>query len=291
MIVNSAEVNNKTKLYVVQNGIGKVSLFSNFIEELCEKDQNYISIASPHPELFSQHPKVISNLLAGIHQPELYEKYFSDIIYAEPYFSEYNKGKEHLLVSWRRLLGLNTENFEDYTDIITDERAKKYYEDVKTHLKKPYIIVQLKGGTNMHTDSVREDSMIMRNYSNEYELIKYIHDTFTNHFIMIIKTHNDLYDERVDKLERICTVEDESILVVQEMINNCDTFVSIDSLVQHLACNKNNPKKGVVLWSNVTSPKQIGHNLHVNLQSESLNSLKVNYDLIVENLKSILNLV
>lgn len=291
MKVEKQSPKNKTNLYVVQNGIGKVSLFTNFIDELCERDGMDISILSPYPELFSQHPRVKSNLLLGVSNHEVLNEYFNEIIYVEPYLSNYMKGNEHILVSWRYLLGLKTENFDDYTEVFTDDSAKKYYENVKQHLQKPYIIVQLKGGTTVYNDNKRDDNMVMRNYINEYDLIKSIHDSFKNHYIMVVKTHNDIYDERVDKLERICTLEDESLLVIQEMINNSETFVSIDSCIQHLSCNRENPKKGIVLWSNVTKPNQIGHNLHVNIQSESANDIKVSNDLIIDELKKILNYV
>jgi len=280
----------KTNLYIVNNGLGKVSLFSNFINELCEKDDNQISISSPYPELFKYHPGVRSSINVNSPVSELYKKYFNDIIYREPYLSNYIKGDEHILVSWRNLLGLKTEGFEDYVEIYTDDIAKTFYQGVTEAIKMPYIIFQLKGGTHPFGDIVREDNMTLRNYNDEYELIKYIHDNIKTHFMMIIKTHNDVYDKRLDSLERICTVEDEHILTLQEVVSNCDTFVSIDSCVQHLACNKDNMKKGIVLWSTMTNCEQIGHNLHHNIITNSISDLRVDKKTILNLLCNILNL-
>lgn len=281
----------KSNLYVVVNGVGKVSLFSNFIDDIVSTTNGLISVSSPYPELFREHPKIHSSIDINNIVPDLYKKYYNNIIYNEPYFSNYIKGDEHILVSWRKLLGIDYENFEDYTDIYTDSLAKNYHQHVMENIKKQYIIVQFKGGNSPYSESKRLDNMVLRNYNYELELITKIHDTFKDFFIMIIKTSQDEYHPAVNNLDRICTVEDENILIIQELVNNCTTFVSIDSCVPHLACNRRYPKKGIVMWSNITHPHQIGHDLHINLQSESINELTINHEDVINHLKNTLEYI
>lgn len=278
----------KTNLYFVQNGIGKVALFTNLIDDLSARDNNKISLSSSYSEIFEYHPKVQSSSTIGMESSELFSKYFDKMIYREPYFSEYNKNNIHILKLWRQAFDIESENFEDYTDIHTNDQAKLYHKNVMDNIKKPYIIIQLKGGTTIH-QTTSDNHQEPRNYNDELKLITNIHDAFKDYFIMVLKTRFDVYDERVNNLDRICTVEDESILILQELVNNCSTFVSIDSCVQHLACNRYNKKPGVVLWSNATSPFKIGHELHVNLQTQSINKIIIDHNEIIDNLSNILN--
>jgi len=279
----------KTDLYVVQNGIGKVILFSNMLRELENKNNKKISIASPYPELFTLHPSVESSMFLEyiFVKKDLLENYFNDIIYFEPYISNYMKGSMHMLDVWRKFYGLSLD-YEDDVEIFTDEPANNYYNEVMKNIKMPYIIIQLKGGTNRYNKEPRNDEMVQRNYINEYELIKEIHDAYPKYFIMIVKTKSDIYDERCNTLQRICTVEDESLQVIQELVNNCASFVGIDSCIQHMACNKNKQKPGIVLWNNITTPKQIGHSIHKNILSNTVDFVQVDPSFIVAELQSLL---
>lgn len=280
---------NKTNLYYVQNGIGKVALFTNFINDLYERDQNKISISSPYPEIFKNHPYVQSSTMLGTESSKMLDDYFDDMIYVEPYFSVYNKDKSHILKVWRELLGVNSETFDDYIEIFTDNESNLYYQKVQESIGKPYIIIQFKGGTNIYSKEKNIDTS--RDYNDELNLITKIHNTFKEYFIMVIKTQHDYYNPLINNLDRICTVEDENILILQELVNNCTTFVSIDSCIQHLACNKNYFKRGVVLWGNSTHSHKIGHQMHINLKSDSLMELKINHDDVIDNLKNLLEYV
>lgn len=279
---------NKTTLYVIQNGVGKCVLFSNLIEDLHKIHNSKISICSTYPELFKNHPLVASSIGLALPHYTVLQDYFTDIIYFEPYKSNYLFEQEHILTSWRKGLNLDSENYKDIVDVYTDDKAKIFYEQVTKKIGKKYIIIQLKGGNNIHGED-RQDIMIFRNYREEYPLIKAIHDSFPDYFIMCIKVKNDKYDTRMDQLDRMCTVEDEPLLTIQELVNNCSAFVSIDSCVQHMACNKISPTPGVVLWSTITNPLQIGHTLHHNLQSDIVEFVQTDPIKVTNCLKDILN--
>jgi ADP-heptose:LPS heptosyltransferase len=53
-----------------------------------------------------------------------------------------------------------------------------------------------------------------------------------------------------------------SLKELTELLNSCDTFITIDSFFQHLAWYHN--KKGIVLWGK-SNPDIFGHSIHNNL--------------------------
>jgi len=278
---------NQTPLFIIENGIGKCVLFSNMIKELSEHFASKISISSPYPDLFKVNPNIASSLHMGLNK-DVIKDYFTNIIYTEPYKSDYLKQEEHILTSWRRCLNLEFTEYLDEVEIYVDQKAKNYYQQVVEKIGKKYIIFQLKGG-NVVGGTPRKDIMMQRNYIDEYDLVKKVHDTFTDHFLMCIKTDIDEYDNRIDKLDRICTVENEPLLIIQELVNHCSTFFGIDSCVQHMACNKLHAKPGVVLWSTITNPTQIGHTIHYNIQSDIAEYVNVDATLVIEKLQEIVS--
>lgn len=282
--------NNKTNLYVVLNGVGKCILFSNMIKELAELNGGKISIASSFPDLFKEHPLVLNSIPAEMSNKQLLKQYFDKILYFEPYYSEYKKGDDHILDVWRKGYDLSSTDYDNAVEIYTDPFAKEYYKNVLEAIKKQkFIVVQLKGGTVSKSGPPPLSPMMYRNFKNDYPLLKALHDSFEKYYFIIVKTANDNYDPKIENLPRLCVLEDEPILVVQEIVNNCSTFVGIDSCVQHMACNKNHQHAGVVLWNNITSPNQIGHTMHINLQSDTIEYVDVDIDLIVSSVQRLLN--
>lgn len=53
-----------------------------------------------------------------------------------------------------------------------------------------------------------------------------------------------------------------SINKLNQLLNNCRTFITIDSFFQHLAWSQNKP--GIVIWGQ-SNPKIYGHDIHTNL--------------------------
>ena len=84
-------------IYIVQGGIGKHVMFSSIIEKLANGEK--ISIVSAYPDLFKYHPQVEKSV--SFHEAGFYDKYIKDtennVIYHEPYYSNYVKGKTHFI--------------------------------------------------------------------------------------------------------------------------------------------------------------------------------------------------
>ena len=291
----------KTNLYVVTGGIGKQVLFSNLIEDLAKKDGTLISIASVYPTLFVNHPLVYSsidlwdidhlNIEHKTLDPKLIDKYFHNIIGFDPFFSNYLKLENHIINSWREGLSLiPTQN--TYTDIVVNsDNAKTYNGFLHIEENERFVIVQLRGGTYINNKSRNEKLKEIRDYSDIYQLISAIANRFCDIHFLIVKTSEDVYDERIDKLPNVGYVENIPLLDIQYLVNKCLTFISIDSCIQHFAVNKENLKKGIVLWGNIVGPQinTIGHKYNTNLMSEKINELYIHEDVILEKLENILS--
>lgn len=288
----------KTNLYVVTGGIGKEILFTNFIEELSQRDNNLISVASPYASLFSLHPQVYSVVDLGRIDPlvphiptidsQIINKYIDEIIYFEPYFSNYLKLNHHIIDIWRKGLSLppiqNT-----YTDVKCGGKNSIAYQKVMEHIKphSQYIVVQLKGGILDNT------SINQRDYHDEYQLLDGLSKYFTDYHFVVVRTQHNIYDERLLNVPNISFLEDIPLLDLQFVINNCLTFISTDSCIQHFAANKYHLKRGIVMWSNMVGPQPdtIGHQHNINLISEKIDTVYISDKNIINQLEKLLKMI
>jgi hypothetical protein len=329
----------KTNLYALTGGVGKAVLFTNLIEDLSKKDKNLISIVSPFftNELFTYHPLVHSVIdMAKIDHfynestfdRDQMSKYFEDIIFFEPYLSNYLKSEQHLIDIWRQGLSLpSTTN--TYTDVRGKDTAHHNFEEnrllsslgqaaefqpshgrtqereqqrARTKAFAPpvteetqssqYIIVQLKGGTNKDFETKSTyDLKFQRDYHNTYQLLYTLSNHFKNYHFVVVKTSQDEYDKRLFDIPNIYFVEDIELLDIQHIVNDCLTFISIDSCVQHFAASKSYLKKGIVMWGNALGPRPntIGHQHNVNLTSEKIDQVYISDETIIKELENIIN--
>ena len=111
----------KTNLYVAHGGIGKCVLFSSLIDTFSKRDNDKISIACGFPDVFKFHPKINSapQWTGGDLRHDIAE-YFNDIIFREPYVSQYAKRDRHIVTEWARCFGfeLETEGKDMQPDIV-----------------------------------------------------------------------------------------------------------------------------------------------------------------------------
>lgn len=77
-----------------------------------------------------------------------------------------------------------------------------------------------------------------------------------DHYIIQIGKYGDI-DLNCNEFKK-----DLSLNELTELLNSCDTFISIDSFFQHLAWYHNKP--GIVLWGK-SNPDIFGHPIHKNL--------------------------
>ena len=132
----------------------------------------------------------------------------------------------------------------------------------------PYILVSLKNKKH-ETDFIYENSKYFTKKRNA-EIILNLKKDFKDYEII------DLGDIQTNNLKDL-------ILAVAK----CETFLSVDTSLQHLAANEFLQKRGIVLWNNDGNIKTFGYAHNVNLINNFAHPYD-NYDEIYKNLKLIL---
>ena len=101
--------------------LGKNLLWTSLIPSLCEKDEvDKISVMTPWPFLFNTNTQIetVEPLTDFRYYPSLTK--YDNIIYHEPYFSNYIKSeKMHMLDDWEEGYNITTVSHKHYINIIT----------------------------------------------------------------------------------------------------------------------------------------------------------------------------
>jgi hypothetical protein len=254
-------------IYIVQGGIGKHVMFSSLIEKLSERDGEKIMILSPYPDLFKFHPQV--ELSGDFAHPGFYDKYIkgteNNVLFQEPYFSNYAKGESHLIQCWAELYGLKYEY--DLPDIYVDDFATEECERFVEQFPE-FIVVQFSGGQSpINADLNRPFQNIgqIKDYPREMaqEVVNKIKEKYENMTIVNYAMPN----EATYNLENTVHLETPYLFYVA-LLQHCKSFISIDSSLQHFAANRYNQKNGVVLWGS-TGPIALGYGKNINLTNKT----------------------
>lgn len=251
-------------IYIVNGGIGKHIMFSSIIEKLAATEK--IIIVSSYPELFKFHPKVERS--STFYEPGFYDQYIKDtdnnIIYHEPYFSNYVRGKTHFI---RELANLHGVDYTDDTpDIFIDDFA---VEEAERFIKNfpEFIITQFSGGQSpINFD--RNRPFINTGQIKDYpgNLAQELVDKIKEKYPTMVILNYALPNEATYNLTGCIQIEAPFLFYVC-LLKYCKSFISIDSSLQHFAANRYNIKKGVVLWG-TTSPICLGYNKNINLSNK-----------------------
>jgi hypothetical protein len=250
-------------IYIIQGGIGKHVMFSSLIEKLSERDEEKIGIVSAYPDLFKYHPKV--EVSANFHEAGFYEKYIygseNNIIYREPYFSNYVKGDSHFIKNLAELLGVEYDN--DLPDIYVDNFAKEECERFIENFPN-FIVTQFSGGQSPLNFDVNRPFINVgqiKDYPRELaqKLVNKIHEKHPEYKIL----NYALPNEQTYNLEHTIHIESPYLFYVC-LLSYAKTYIGIDSSLQHFAANRYNNINGIVLWGS-TDPKCLGYEKNVNI--------------------------
>lgn len=250
-------------IYIVQGGIGKHVMFSSLIEKLSEKDGEKIIIVSAYPDLFKYHPRV--EISANFHEPGFYDKYIkgtsNNVIYREPYYSNYVKGETHFIQELAGLLEVEYDN--DLPDIYVDKFALEESERFIENFPK-FIATQFSGGQSPLGFDANKP------FFNNGQLKDYPRDKAQEVVDMIAKEYPDykilnyaLPNEQTYNLKNTIHIESPYLFYVS-LLTRCKSYIGIDSSLQHFAANRYNKNKGIVLWGS-TNPKCLGYEKNFNL--------------------------
>ena len=287
----------KTNLYVAHGGIGKCVLFSSLIDIFSKRDDNKISIACGFPEVFKFHPKINSapQWTGGDLRHDIAE-YFDDIIFREPYVSQYAKRDRHIVKEWARLFGfdLDVEGMDMQPDMFINPQwtgeAKNIYDKF---IQEKFIMLQFTGGQPADNHYVQskgytQNAMTQgRNLQNYYDMMLALGEEFKNYKFFLYALPNEPVQVPAELQKRVLTAQTNA-MVFAALVNQAETFFAIDSSLHHFAAARQYRKKGVVVWGTTTTPTMIGHSLHTNMQSLSPTEIKVDPKDVIDNLQKIL---
>jgi hypothetical protein len=132
--------------YVIEGGIGKCTAFTALIPKLADKAGEGIQIYTPYIDVFAFNPDVAMAYEQSLplNDPRIMAS--DNVLYCEPYKSNFALGKQHLIESYCELFGVDYEPTmvpKLYTTHLR-ERADEWLE--KNGVTGKYIMVQFSGG-------------------------------------------------------------------------------------------------------------------------------------------------
>ena len=243
--------------YVVEGGVGKCTAFTALIPELRKKSE--VQIYTPYIDCFAGNPdvKLALEQTLPIQDPRIMQS--DNIYYCEPYKSNFQFGKQHIIESYCEHHGVK------YSPSM---RPKLYTEQHKESVDKwlkdkeisKYILIQFSGG----------QPRAGFNFSNQYTNIN---PNRNYQPFLAQQVINYLKEEYKDTTIIDCTLPNEPGYLntikcdlhwaqIHELLKNAEGFVSIDSCLQHFSASVE--KAGVVIWGS-TRWTQFGYSHNKNL--------------------------
>jgi hypothetical protein len=242
--------------YVVEGGVGKCTAFSALIPKLKKKSD--VQIYTPYIGCFASNPdvKLVLEQTLPLQDPRIMAS--DNIFYCEPYKSNFQFGKQHIIESYCEHHGVEYDKSmlpKLYTEHLK-ENVDKWLD--KNNIKK-YILVQFSGGQSPLT------------YNGQYNNIN---PNRNYQPFLAQQVINMLKEEYKDATIIDCTLPNEPSYLntvkcdlhwseVHELMKDAMGFVSIDSCLQHFSPSAN--KHGVVVWGS-TRWTQFGYEHNKNLQ-------------------------
>jgi hypothetical protein len=243
--------------YVVEGGVGKCTAFTALIPELRKKSE--VQIYTPYIDCFAGNPdvKLALEQTLPIQDPRIMQS--DNIYYCEPYKSNFQFGKQHIIESYCEHHGvkyspsmkpkLYTEQHKDSVDKwLKDKEISKY------------ILIQFSGGQpkwNYADGAQYQNINPNRNYQPflAQQVINYLKEEYKDTTIIDCTLPNEPGYLNTIKC-------DLHWAQIHELLKNAEGFVSIDSCLQHFSASVE--KAGVVIWGS-TRWTQFGYSHNKNL--------------------------
>lgn len=246
---------------IVTGGIGKCAAFSALIPKLAKKYGD-INVMSPWQDLFDGLPGVRRSIGMGIEYG--YEDYFKGQVRLspEPYNNpDFFSKKIGLIEAFAREMGLSYDEKEDLplAPAYFDINARAKIDQIAAAGK--YIVVQFMGG-NQAVNGKLNDKFMTKDYPPQ--LIE-------NFVMAFMEKYAEKGYQIVNyglpfefNIANTVSAADIPYTAAPYLLSKAETFVAIDSNLQHFSACKGIQKKGIVLWG-ATSPVSFGYPHNVNL--------------------------
>jgi hypothetical protein len=244
--------------YVVEGGVGKCTAFTALIPKLKEKSE--IQIYTPYIGCFASNPDVKLVLEQTLPLQDARIMASDNIFYSEPYKSNFQFGKQHIIESYCELHGV------EYDKSMT---PKLYTDNYKVAVTKwladneisKYIMIQFSGGQPQATFNANNQYTNInpnRNYQPflAQQVVNMLREEYKDTTIINCVLPNEPHYNGTIRCDLHWTH-------LHEMLKNSEGFVAIDSCLQHFSPSAN--KSGVVIWGS-TRWTQFGYSHNKNLQ-------------------------
>jgi len=244
--------------YVVEGGVGKCAAFTALIPQLRKKAE--VQIYTPYIDCFANNPDVKLVLEETLPLQDSRIMASDNIYYCEPYKSNFQFGKQHLIESYCEHHGVKYDK-SMLPKLYTEQHKESVDKWLKTNEIEKYIMIQFSGGQPKwnYADNVQYTNINPnRNYQPylAQQLVNMLREEYKDTTIINCVLPNEPHFMGTIRC-------DLHWAQIHEMLKGAETFVAIDSCLNHFSPSAN--KKGVVIWGS-TRWTQFGYDQNINLQ-------------------------
>ena len=243
--------------YVVEGGVGKCTAFTALIPKLRKKSE--VQVYTPYIDCFAGNPDVKLALEQTIPLQDSRIMASDNIFYCEPYKSNFQFGKQHIIESYCEHHGVDF-NRSMTGKLYTDQHKASVTKWLGDNNIGKYIMIQLSGG------------QAKWNYANGVQY-QNINPNRNYQPFLAQQLVNMLLEEYKDTTIINCVLPNEPHFngtircdlhwaQIHEMLKGAEGFVSIDSCLQHFSASTKT--HGVVIWGS-TRWTQFGYSHNKNL--------------------------
>jgi len=244
--------------YFVEGGVGKCTAFTALIPELKKKSE--VQIYTPYLGCFGGNPdvKMAFEGTIPLAHPDIMAS--DNLYYSEPYKSNFQFGKQHLIESYCELHGVKFKNSMK-PKIYTEQYKEKVAEWLKVNKIGKYILIQLSGGQpqmGFNPNNQYTNINPNRNYPNflAQQVVNMLREEYPDTSIINCVLPNEPHYQGTIRCDLHWTH-------LHEMLKDSEGFIAIDSCLQHFSASAE--KHGVVIWGS-TRWTQFGYSHNKNLQ-------------------------
>ena len=244
--------------YFVEGGVGKCTAFTALIPQLKKKSK--VQIYTPYIGCFGGNPdvKMAFEGTIPLTHPDIMAS--DNLYYCEPYKSNFQFGKQHLIESYCEHHGVKYDKSMK-PKIYTEEYKEKVDEWLKINKIGKYILIQLSGGQpqmGFNLNNQYTNINPNRNYPPflAQQVVNMFREEYPDTTIINCVLPNEPHYQGTIRCDLHWTH-------IHEMLKDAEGFISIDSCLQHFSASAE--KHGVVLWGS-TRWTQFGYSHNKNLQ-------------------------
>ena len=243
--------------YVVEGGVGKCTAFTALLPKLKKKSD--IQIYTPYIDCFASNPdvKLALEQTLPLQDPRIMAS--DNIYYSEPYKSNFQFGKQHIIESYCEHHGVEYDK-SMRPKLYTEQHKDSVDKWLKDNKIDKYILIQFSGGqpnAGFNVNNQYTNINPNRNYQPflAQQVVNMLLEEYKDTTIINCVLPNEPHYQGTIRC-------DLHWAQIHEMLKGAEGFVSIDSCLQHFSASTETP--GVVMWGS-TRWTQFGYSHNKNL--------------------------